>query len=284
MAPRPFAAASWGSSRWQSTAIFENFTVPGERPAADADADADDETRRANATYLTWAAGSEDGVHYSSERSRLQFGQMQRNRPEKVTVLWKKHAKTLTCIRRLRRFHPKYQRYYDLIRKVQVHDPYDECAAGDIVYIKQCKPYSKTKAHVVHSVYKKEETRGHIDANPDDIITNELRRVLDEKKKAVRHSTVFMSEVQELYLERELRRIDESYEKALAGAAQAAEERKARLAAIAAAKERDRQAELHRRRLPPKRSWEKIGRSALEPWRFDEYAVSRRGGRKWRAG
>lgn len=267
---------SCSSSRWLSR---ETFPIPGERTILDEAAQTTEEGHGTQ-PYLTWALTTDPGVHFKSEASKLQVGRLQTNKPFLVTVLWKKHTKSLTCIRRIRTFHPKYQRYYDKIRKIQVHDPYDECVAGDMIFIKQSRPYSKTKAHVVDKVYRKEASRGYLDEHPEATITNELRRVLDEKKKAVRHSTVYMSDVQELYLERELRRIDDSYEKALAGAAQSAQDRQNRLDDIAAAKERDRQSELHRRRQVPDRSWEKKGK--LEPWRFDPYAQGRRRSFKFR--
>ena len=225
-------------------------------------------------SYLTWALPNEEGKYYKSEMSKMVTGKLQRNKPFEVTVLWKKQPKTLACILKTRVKHQLYGKYYDHIRKIQVHDPYDECQAGDVIMIKQSRPYSKLKHHVVDSILRKEIGHAHLDENPEDVTTNELRRVLDERKRAMRHGVVYMSDVQQLYLERELLRLQDSIEKAREGAENAAQQRKERLLAIRDAKARDRELSLRQRLAPPRRSFEKLGTPS--PWSFDPYAISRR--------
>ena len=224
-------------------------------------------------SYLTWSLPAEEGKYFQSEMNKMVTGQLQRNKPFEVTVLWKKNPKTVMIVQKTRVKHPKYGRYYDHIKKLQVHDPYDECAAGDVILIKQSRPYSKCKHHIVDSIVKKEIGHGHLDENPGDVTTNELRRVLEERKKAVRHSVVYMSDVQQVYLERELLRLDDSLGNAEQNARQAAQARMDRLKAIREAKEHDRQQVLAARLKKPRRSWEKLGTPA--PWSFDPFALGR---------
>jgi small subunit ribosomal protein S17 len=42
--------------------------------------------------------------------------------------------------------HPKYGKYVRQRTKLGVHDERNECEAGDLVEIAECRPYSKTKS------------------------------------------------------------------------------------------------------------------------------------------
>ncbi len=41
--------------------------------------------------------------------------------------------------------HPIYAKYIRRSTKLHVHDPQNQCKAGDVVTIKECRPISKTK-------------------------------------------------------------------------------------------------------------------------------------------
>jgi small subunit ribosomal protein S17 len=42
--------------------------------------------------------------------------------------------------------HPKYGKYIKRTMKIAVHDPLNQSRVGDLVEIKECRPYSKTKS------------------------------------------------------------------------------------------------------------------------------------------
>jgi len=52
--------------------------------------------------------------------------------------------------------HPKYGKYIKRSTKVHAHDQDNQCAVGDVVLIKECRPISKTKTwHLVEIKEKK---------------------------------------------------------------------------------------------------------------------------------
>jgi small subunit ribosomal protein S17 len=51
--------------------------------------------------------------------------------------------------------HPKYGKYIRRRTKLAVHDERNECGAGDVVEITECRPYSKTKSWRVVRVLQK---------------------------------------------------------------------------------------------------------------------------------
>ncbi|QJC30461.1 30S ribosomal protein S17 [Enterobacteriaceae endosymbiont of Neohaemonia nigricornis] len=64
----------------------------------------------------------------------------------KGTVISNKMNKTIVVkINRLIK-HPIYGKFINRTTKLHVHDANNICHIGDIVEIKECKPYSKTKA------------------------------------------------------------------------------------------------------------------------------------------
>ena len=63
-----------------------------------------------------------------------------------------KMDKTITvAIERLVK-HPVYGKYIRRTTKLHAHDENNECRAGDLVTIKQCRPLSKTKAWTLVAV------------------------------------------------------------------------------------------------------------------------------------
>ena len=61
-------------------------------------------------------------------------------------VVSDKMQKTITVMVERRVKHPIYGKYLTRSSKLHAHDESDQCAVGDIVTIKESRPYSKTKA------------------------------------------------------------------------------------------------------------------------------------------
>jgi small subunit ribosomal protein S17 len=51
--------------------------------------------------------------------------------------------------------HPKYGKYLRRKTRLAVHDERNQCGAGDVVEIAECRPYSKTKSWRVVRVLQK---------------------------------------------------------------------------------------------------------------------------------
>ena len=51
--------------------------------------------------------------------------------------------------------HPIYRKYVTTSKKYYVHDPNDECQAGDTVSIFECRPISKLKRWRLKQIEKK---------------------------------------------------------------------------------------------------------------------------------
>lgn len=51
--------------------------------------------------------------------------------------------------------HPKYGKYIRQFTKLFAHDEVNQCAEGDVVAIKQSKPFSKKKAWILVNVIEK---------------------------------------------------------------------------------------------------------------------------------
>ena len=62
------------------------------------------------------------------------------------TVVSDKMDKTITVA--INRFvkHPIYGKYMKRTTKLHAHDENNECASGDVVTIRECRPLSKTKS------------------------------------------------------------------------------------------------------------------------------------------
>ena len=66
-----------------------------------------------------------------------------------------KMDKTITvAVERLVK-HPVYGKYIRRTTKLHAHDEHNECRAGDLVTIKQCRPLSKTKAWTLVAVVER---------------------------------------------------------------------------------------------------------------------------------
>ncbi|GBD04033.1 30S ribosomal protein S17 [bacterium HR19] len=48
--------------------------------------------------------------------------------------------------------HPKYGKYIKKVKKYLVHDPENKCKEGDIVIIKEGRPFSKLKRFFVYKI------------------------------------------------------------------------------------------------------------------------------------
>jgi small subunit ribosomal protein S17 len=51
--------------------------------------------------------------------------------------------------------HPVYGKYIRRTTKLHAHDENNECRAGDLVTIRQCRPLSKTKSWMLVSVVER---------------------------------------------------------------------------------------------------------------------------------
>jgi len=64
-------------------------------------------------------------------------------------------AKTAVVQVDIRAPHPVYRKYVTTSKKYYVHDPKEECQAGDIVSIIECRPMSKLKRWRLNVVEEK---------------------------------------------------------------------------------------------------------------------------------
>jgi small subunit ribosomal protein S17 len=61
-------------------------------------------------------------------------------------VVSDKMDKSITVLVERRVKHPVYGKYLSRSSKMHAHDEHNECKAGDVVTIKETKPFSKTKS------------------------------------------------------------------------------------------------------------------------------------------
>ena len=61
-------------------------------------------------------------------------------------VVSDKMNKTITVLVERKAPHPMYGKYVRRSTKIHAHDETNECKAGDLVTITQCRPLAKTKA------------------------------------------------------------------------------------------------------------------------------------------
>ncbi len=78
----------------------------------------------------------------------------QESRVRTVTgkVVSDKMDKTITVLVERRVKHPVYGKYMTRSTKVHAHDENNECKAGDVVTVKETKPYSRTKTWALVTV------------------------------------------------------------------------------------------------------------------------------------
>ncbi|WJW75039.1 30S ribosomal protein S17 [Thiohalobacter sp. IOR34] len=72
-------------------------------------------------------------------------------------VVSDKMDKSITVMIERRVRHPLYGKYIRRSTKLHVHDENNECKAGDLVSIEQCRPMSKTKSWRLVSVLERAE-------------------------------------------------------------------------------------------------------------------------------
>ncbi len=68
------------------------------------------------------------------------------NRTLEGRVVSDKMDKSITVMIERKVKHPIYGKYIRRSSKIHAHDEINECGAGDIVVIEQCRPLSKTKS------------------------------------------------------------------------------------------------------------------------------------------
>ena len=83
-----------------------------------------------------------------SEQSKL-------TRTETGRVVSDKMDKTVTVLIERRVKHPLYGKYVKRSTKLHAHDEHNECKAGDLVTIEECRPLSKSKAWRLVKVVEK---------------------------------------------------------------------------------------------------------------------------------
>lgn len=54
--------------------------------------------------------------------------------------------------------HPKYGKFITRTTKLHAHDEKNECAAGDLVVIRECRPLSKTKTWTLVEIKERAES------------------------------------------------------------------------------------------------------------------------------
>ena len=66
-----------------------------------------------------------------------------------------KMDKTITVMVERRVMHPLYKKYVRRSSKLHAHDENNECNAGDVVSIEQCRPLSKSKSWQLHKIIER---------------------------------------------------------------------------------------------------------------------------------
>lgn len=67
-------------------------------------------------------------------------------------VVSNKSDQTITVLIERREPHPVYGKYIRRSTKVHAHDANNECGVGDVVTVRESRPYSKTKTWVLQSI------------------------------------------------------------------------------------------------------------------------------------
>ena len=66
-----------------------------------------------------------------------------------------KMDKTITVLVERLVKHPLYKKYVRRSTKLHAHDENNDCHAGDVVSIEQCRPLSKTKSWRLHKIIER---------------------------------------------------------------------------------------------------------------------------------
>ena len=64
--------------------------------------------------------------------------------------------------------HPRYHKYVRRTKKYLVHDPENKCKEGDIVIIREGRPFSKLKRFYIAKII------GHMEAGKEELISEKL--------------------------------------------------------------------------------------------------------------
>ncbi|MBF0218820.1 MAG: 30S ribosomal protein S17 [Gammaproteobacteria bacterium] len=70
-------------------------------------------------------------------------------------VISDKMDKTITLLIERTIKHPVYGKYIKRSTKIHAHDENNECGVGDVVSVRECRPYSKTKTWQLVQVIEK---------------------------------------------------------------------------------------------------------------------------------
>ena len=66
-----------------------------------------------------------------------------------------KMDKTITVMVERTVMHPLYKKYVRRSTKLHAHDENNDCNAGDVVSIEQCRPLSKSKSWRLHKILER---------------------------------------------------------------------------------------------------------------------------------
>lgn len=70
-------------------------------------------------------------------------------------VVSDKMNKTITVLVERRVKHPLYKKYVRRSTKLHAHDEHNECNAGDMVSIEQCRPLARHKSWRLHKILER---------------------------------------------------------------------------------------------------------------------------------
>ena len=89
-----------------------------------------------------------------------QAGQTRQTNPRPVTGtgVSDRMDKTITVLVERRVQHPRYGKIVRRSNKLHAHDESNECKAGDIVTVVECRPLSKTKTWMLKSIDERART------------------------------------------------------------------------------------------------------------------------------
>jgi small subunit ribosomal protein S17 len=95
-----------------------------------------------------------------TEAAQSAAAQAPRKTPRRMTgrVVSDKMDKTVTVLIERRVAHPFYGKVITRSKKYHAHDETNECKAGDLVTIEECRPLSRTKSWRVTELVEKAKT------------------------------------------------------------------------------------------------------------------------------
>ena len=98
----------------------------------------------------TTAKASSSPPSAESDEAKTENTANSRRQTGRVTSVARDKTITVVCMRRVR--HSFYGKYLTRRSKFHAHDENNQCSIGDLVVIRECTPYSKTKSWQLETI------------------------------------------------------------------------------------------------------------------------------------